>query len=237
MLDQTLDRLARAGLKPSLKKMEVRKHEVDFLGFKLGKDTRSLTTSTRAKLEEMEKSSSPKTQKQFQSLLGIQNYVRELIPKYSREAKVLYQGTKAGKWIWTDQMEEARLKLLRMALESGELERRDEKVPLHVCVTEQDEEETLMVSNEGGRAPIAFLTHQQEAAMRRYDQNSAERVLAAVTKRFLQLKSIAKEQSIIIFSMAGDLARIKRNLIMDQPRIHAQRWDRWGLIMGDLQLE
>ncbi len=53
---------------------------------------------------------------------------------------MLYQGTKAGKWIWTDQMEAARLKLLRMALESGELERRDETLPLHVCVTEQDEE-------------------------------------------------------------------------------------------------
>ncbi len=159
----------------------------------------------------MEKSSPPKTRKQLQSLLGTLNYVRELIPKYSREAKVLYQGTKAGKWIWTDQMEEARLKLLRMALESGELESRDETLPLHVCVTEQDEEVTLTVSNEGGRAPIAFLTHQQEAAMRRYDQNSAERVLAAMTKRLLQLKAIAKEQPIIIFSMAGELARIKIN--------------------------
>ncbi len=94
---------------------------------------------------------------------------------------MLYQGTKAGKWIWTDQMEAARLKLLRMALESGELERRDETLPLHVCVTEQDEEVTLTVSNEGGHAPIAFLTHQQEA-MRRYDENSAERILAAVKK-------------------------------------------------------
>ncbi len=150
---------------------------------------------------------------------------------------MLYQGTKAGKWIWTDQMEEARLKLLRMALESGELERRDETLPLHVCVTEQDEEVTLTVSNEGGRAPIAFLTHQQEAAMRCYDENSAERILAAVSKRLLQLKAIAKEQPIIIFSMAGELARIKRNVIMDQPRIHVQRWDRWGLIMGDLQFE
>ncbi len=124
-----------------------------------------------------------------------------------------------------------------MALDSGELERRDETLPLHVCVTEQDEEVTLTVSNEGGRAPIAFLTHQQEAAMRRYDQNSAERILAAESKRLLQLKAMAKEQPIIIFSMAGELARIKRNLIMDQPRIHVQSWDRWGIIMGDLQLE
>ncbi len=55
--------------------------------------------------------------------------------------------------------------------------------------------------------------------MRRYDQNSAERILAAVSKRLLQLKAIDKEQPIIIFSMAGELARIKLNLIMD-PTTH-----------------
>lgn len=73
--------------------------------------------------------------------------------------------------------------------------------------------------------------------MRHYDQNSAERVLASVTKRLLQIKAIAKELPILIFSMAGELARIKKNLIMDQPQIHSLRLDRWGLITGDLQLE
>lgn len=47
-------------------------------------------------------------------------------------------------------MEEARIRLVRLALDSGELEQRDETVPLHVHVTEQDEEVTLMVSSEGG---------------------------------------------------------------------------------------
>ncbi len=133
--------MAKAGLKPSLKKMEVGKHEVDFLGFKLGKDTRSLTTSTRAKLEEMEKSSPPKTRKQLQSLLGTLNYVRELYPSILGKQRCCTRVLKQ-EMDWTDQMEEARLKLLRMALESGELERRDETLPLHVCVTEQDEEVT-----------------------------------------------------------------------------------------------
>ncbi len=92
LLEQTLDRLTKAGLKPSLKKMEIGKREVDFLGFKLGRDTKALTTSTRAKLEELEKSAPPRTRKQLQSLLGTLNYIRELIPKYSTEAKVLYSG-------------------------------------------------------------------------------------------------------------------------------------------------
>ncbi len=199
LLEQTLDRLTKAGLKPSLKKMEIGKREIDFLGFKLGRDTKALTTSTRAKLEELEKSAPPRTRKQLQSLLGTLNYIRELIPKYSREAKVLYSGTKEGKWSWTEQMEQARLKLIRMALDSGELERRDDSLPLHVHVTEQEDEAMLTLSNEDGKAPITFLTHQQEAAMRRYDQNSAERVLASVTKRLLQLKAVAKEQPIVIF--------------------------------------
>ncbi len=218
--------------------MEIGKREIDFLGFKLGRDTKALTTSTRAKLEEMEKSAPPRTRKQLQSLLGTLNYIRELIPKYSREAKVLYSGTREGKWTWTEQMEQARLKLIRMPLESGELERRDDSLPLHVRVTEQEDEAMLTLSNEDGKAPIAFLTHQQESAMRRYDQNSAERVLASVTKRLLQLKSLAKEQPIIFFSMAGELARIKKNLVMDQPRINAQRWDLcWAIVLGDTQLD
>ncbi len=237
LLEQTLDRLTKAGLKPSLKKMEIGKREVDFLGFKLGRDTKALTTSTRAKLEELEKSAPPRTRKQLQSLLGTLNYIRELIPKYSREAKVLYSGTKEGKWSWTEQMEQARLKLIRMALNSGELERRHDSLPLHVHVTEQEDEAMLTLSNEDGKAPIAFLTHQQEAAMKRYDQNSAERVLASVTKRLLQLKAIAKEQPIVIFSMAGELARIKKNLVMDQALLHRQRWDRWAIVLGDTQLD
>lgn len=99
----------------------------------------------------------------------------------------------------TDQMEQARLKLISMALESGELECRDDSLPLHVHMTEQEDEVMLTLSNEGGKAPVAFLTHQQEATMRSYEENSAERILASVAKRLLQLKAVAKEQPIIIF--------------------------------------
>lgn len=102
--------------------MEIGKHEVDFLKFKMGKDTKALTTSTSAKLEEKEKSA-PRKNRQLQSLLGTLNYIRKLVPKYSREAKVLYQGTREGKWQWTEKIEKARLKLIQMDLQSGELER------------------------------------------------------------------------------------------------------------------
>ncbi len=162
----------------------------------------------------MEQAGPPKTRKQLQSLLGALNYIRELIPKYSREAKVLYQGTREGKWQWTEQMEKARLKLIR-----------NDRVPLCVHVTEQEQEVMLTLSNQDGRGPIAFLTHQQEVTMRKFSENGPERVLASVTKRLLQLKAIAKEQLIIFFSMAGELARIKKNLVLNQATINSQRWD------------
>lgn len=72
-------------------------------------------------------------------MLGTLNFFRELIPRYSREAKILYQGTREGKWQWTEAMEAARLKLFRIALNSGQLERRDKKIPLEVNVHEGDE--------------------------------------------------------------------------------------------------
>lgn len=73
--------------------------------------------------------------------------------------------------------------------------------------------------------------------MKRFDENSAERILAAVCKRLLQQKAVAKEQPIVIFSMAGELARLKRNLVMNQARINSHRWDQWSLILGDNQLD
>lgn len=73
--------------------------------------------------------------------------------------------------------------------------------------------------------------------MTKYDPNGPERVLAAVTKRLLQLKAVAKEQPIIISSMAGELARLKKNLVMNMAVIHAHRWDQWNLVLGDNQLE
>ncbi|KAK9970281.1 hypothetical protein ABG768_026236, partial [Culter alburnus] len=134
-------------------------------------------------------------------------------------------------------METARLRLIRMALDSGELERRDEKVPLEVNVHEDGDEVTLTLFNRDGKAPIAFLTHMQEPSTTKYDPNGPERVLAAVTKRLLQLKAVAKEQPIIISSMAGELARLKKNLVMNMAVIHAHRWDQWNLVLGDNQLE
>lgn len=102
--------LTETGLKPSGKKMEIGKHEIDFLGFKLGKDTKALTTITRAKIEEIQQARSPRNRKQLQSLLDTLNYIRELITKYSEDTKILYQGTKKGKWQWIEQIEQARLK-------------------------------------------------------------------------------------------------------------------------------
>lgn len=98
-------------------------------------------------------------------------------------------------------MEKARLKLIQMALQSIELERRDDHVPLSVHVAKQDDEAMLTLANYGGKGPIAFLSHQQEPAMKKFSENGAERILASVTKRLLQLKAIVKEQPIIIFSM------------------------------------
>lgn len=87
-----------------------------------------------------------------------------------------------------------------MALNSGSLERRDEALPLYIQVSEEEEEVTLTLWKAEERCPIAFLTHQQEAAMKHFDENSTERILAAVSKRLLQLKAVkAKEQPIMIF--------------------------------------
>lgn len=37
--------------------------------------------------------------------------------------------------------------------------------------------------------------------------------------------------------MAGELARLKRNLVMNQACINSHRWDQWSLILGDNQLD
>lgn len=71
-------------------------------------------------------------------------------------------------------MEAARLKLIRMALNSGQLEKQDEKVPLEVNVHEEGDEVTLTLFNRDRKAPMAFLTHMQETAMSKYDPNGPE---------------------------------------------------------------
>uniref|UniRef100_A0A8C1CAL9 ribonuclease H n=1 Tax=Cyprinus carpio TaxID=7962 RepID=A0A8C1CAL9_CYPCA len=123
-----------------------------------------------------------------------------------------------------------------MALQSGELERRDQ-VLLSVHVTEQDDEAMLTLANYGGKGPIAFLSHQREPAMKKFIENGAERVLASMTKQLLQLQAIAKEQPIIIFSMAGELARIKKNLVVNQARVNSQKWSQWGMVLCDNQFD
>lgn len=93
MLDEVLNRVTAPGLKSSLKKMQILKKEVDFLGLAFTCQNRSLSSTMRAPTENL-MTTTHKTVRDVQVILGTLNYIRPLVPNFSKLAKTLYETTK-----------------------------------------------------------------------------------------------------------------------------------------------
>jgi len=173
IVDEVLTRLIKVGFKPSYKKIEIGKGEVDFLGFATTGLDRGLAKSTKEKLEDLRKNS-PTTLKGLQSFMGHMNFIRDLIPGYAKLAKPLYGATKGNEFTWNDELEKIRLELIDLALSSGKIARREPDQKLVVCVENTEDEMELVLYNDKDRKnPIQFMSYPKPANQLKQEPKSA----------------------------------------------------------------
>lgn len=162
-LEEVMTRLSRAGLKLNLKKCQLAKEEVNYLGFSVSSDL-GLSNNYREKIAQI---TPPATRRELQSILGLCNYVRDHVRGYQELAKPLYnklrksqelsdqneQGPlvkKEARWVWTA-ADQANLENLQQAISQAEvLEPRQLDCGLRVQIQCEDENAVVTVENDGG---------------------------------------------------------------------------------------
>lgn len=122
---KVLKRIEEAGLKINIKKSEIMTDLVEFLGFWVSAGNRGITQTMKERITEIK---TPNNLKDVQKMMGLMNYVRDIIPKFSQKAKTIYATIKGNKLSWTEEAEKALCELKESILSSGQLEgRNDEK--------------------------------------------------------------------------------------------------------------
>lgn len=130
ILDGVLKRITDTGLKPSSKKMELIRTEVDCLGFSLTGEVRGVSNTMQEKIEEIS-NIVPKTVQDVQSIMGTLNYVCTLVSNFAKIAKTLHETIKEGKLTWRDKYTTLLKQPCEYYLTSVRLIRREENIPIY----------------------------------------------------------------------------------------------------------
>ena len=93
-LSKVLTRLRAYNCKLSLKKMQLMKKKVDYLGFDLSSEGIEMN---RSRVDKILGFQAPKTRKGIQSFLGVVNYYRSFIPMLAEVASSLHKAGTKGK--------------------------------------------------------------------------------------------------------------------------------------------
>ncbi|MGL5687080.1 MAG: reverse transcriptase domain-containing protein, partial [Vagococcus fluvialis] len=240
VLKETIKRLTEAGFLLNLKKLELGKERVNFLGFEVSGTDRGIAQTTHEKLEEL-KQTPIKNLKQLQSLLGRLNFVRDLIPGFSAKAKTLYKATAGDNFKWDEKLEKIKCDLIDMALGSGRIVRRDPDKNLIVKIDNTPEEMEVILYNEGNvKSPVMFISHEKPANHKKHENMSSVDILATTARNLLTIKSLAAEKLIVVMAKGEGidlLAREAKNLVNEQKMIHVFTWAKWKKLIFDKQIE
>src|SRR5699024_582374 len=98
--------LNKAKLRLRMDKCEFGVDQIEYLGFRIGKESRC---PTKAKVEKIKSLPAPKCKKELDSFIGVAGQYRELIERFSEKAQPLFELKKhinnKGKFFWSDEHE------------------------------------------------------------------------------------------------------------------------------------
>ena len=239
-LQEVVGRLTKAGLKLNLKKCQLGKFEVNYLGFQVSTDL-GLSDGYKEKLARIEP---PKTRRDLQSALGLCNYVRDHVEGYQKYARPLYarlkkdknnkEGPKGSTKInWTAEDQE-NLENLRKAINTAvRLEPRSLDSTLEIEIFCDHEDAIVKLRNEGGGL-VALWSWTLPSVERKYTE--AEKELAVLAKYWKHLKELAQGQIIRVFTQSRVNRFLKKDTI-EGTRATNTRWGRWEDLLLDPDLE
>ena len=241
LLDQVLTKLAAAGLKIGLKKCEIAKHNLRYLGFNI---TDTGTAVSKEYLEQIAEIPKPTLLCHLDSAMGKCGHIMTHVPGYAVLAAPLHK--LKGKALagrnprnrnipieeadpqWTSFKD-------HVLKECVDLEKRDPTKHLEVFPILHDSEGvTLKCMNRKGKNPCLILSAHFGNTEQRYAEQ--EQILYGVHKFWNALKDLAQEQHIVVTTQYPALQCASKGTITGS-RAMTQRWGHWAMMLTDPQVK
>nr|XP_049598168.1 uncharacterized protein LOC125982043 [Syngnathus scovelli] len=236
LLQKVVERVSAAGLKLNLKKCQLARFQVDYLGFQVTENL-GISEGFRQKIEQI---SPPRSETELQRILGLCNYVRDHIPHYQKHARPLYgrlkktpEGQKPTKWQWSDKDNENLNNLKQAVREAVRLEPRSLTGRLVAKVQCEENDAMVSVSNEGAGL-VALWTYTLSSVEKKFPQEEKE--LAVLARYWSNLKDLAQGQGIKV-QTGSNVHRFLRKTTIESTKATNIRWGRWEDILLDPDLE
>lgn len=216
--------LSEAGYIISLKKSEIAKESVVFLGFQISNEGRGLTEDYKNKILQI---TYPKNLKQLQSILGLLNYARNFIPTFTEEIKPLYHliTTATGDKIqWTPEHSLILKNIIDKLNESSYLEERNPDTRLILKVTASNSAGYIRYYNEGSLKPILYVNHVFSNTEMKF--KNIEKLLTVIHKGIMKAIDLAQGKDIVVMSPIHSLTRLQKTPLPDRKALSI-RWNAW----------
>ncbi|ADE05995.1 pol [Squirrel monkey simian foamy virus] len=224
VLDKIFQKLLQAGYVVSLKKSNLCRYEVTFLGFTISKYGRGLTEEFQEKLRNI---SPPNSLKQLQSILGLLNFARNFIPNFSELIKPLYEliSTAQGQSIsWEPKHSQALNNLIIALNHADNLEQRNGEVPLVIKINASNTTGYIRFYNKNGKRPIAYASHVFNHTEQKF--TPVEKLLTTMHKAIIKGIDLAIGQPIEIYSPIVSMQKLQK-ITLPERKALSTRWLSW----------
>ena len=223
---EVLTALAEKNLRVNPKKCEWHKEEVEFLGFRVGKNGIRMSPDKVKAIREWPR---PTTVKHVQGFLGFANYNRQFIEGYSKKATPLTNLTKKEqKFHWGKDQERAFQEIKEACAKEPVLKVVDPKRPVQLETDASDEAIGACLTQEydGKRHPCAYYSRKMSGAETRYDIHDKE--LLAIVEAVKHWRHYCES------SMALDIYTDHKNLVyFTTTKVLNRRQVRWAEMLGE----
>lgn len=185
LLEIVAERLRKAGLTISLEKSKFCQKQISYLGYTLSNQGLAIDST---KIQPILDYATPKTPKDIRRFIGMVSFYKQFVEKFSDLTAPITDLLKKGKGklIWTQQAEEAFLKIKSTLTSPKVLANPDFTMPF---IIESDASDVavgavLVQIQEGIRRPIAFFSRKLSASQKKYAPTEKEclGVLMAIEK-------------------------------------------------------
>ena len=237
LLEKVISCLAAAGLKIGLKKCEIAKHTLRYLGFNITDTGKSVSQDYLDQIAALPK---PTMLCHLDHALGKTGHIMTHIPGYAVKAAPLHR--LKGKALEGNNPRNRNIPIAEadphwsifknhVLQNCVDLEKRDPEKHLEVfpCLEGQDGI-TLKCMNRRGKAPCLILSTHFKNTEQRYA--CQERILCGVYKFLHALKDLAQDRDIVVTTEYPALQSASKATIAGS-RAMSQRWGHWSMMLTD----
>ncbi|GCB70404.1 hypothetical protein scyTo_0005667 [Scyliorhinus torazame] len=216
--------LSEAGFKIGLKKCQIGRSEVNYLGYSVSKEGREACIEMRKKVAEI---TAPVSRKGVKKIMGILGYLRPVVKDFSLYAKPIYETLK-GDFIWSSEAQGGLDQLKTAVAISGPLVGRQEEDDLSIKLDIYKNGYGMVLVNHSNQTLIKHLTGIWPRAEQKC--SDIEKCLAAIIKIIAEIENLSVGKNIYVTTEFLELKELTKRQIYQQGA-NTARWERWETIL------